>query len=340
MKNFAFTGVGGYIAPRHLQAIRDTGNRLLAAVDPHDSVGILDRYFPEASFFTEFERFDRHLEMLRRGPADDRIDYLTICTPNYLHDAHMRLALRIGADIICEKPLVINPWNLDALEALEQETGRKINTVLQLRVHPSLVELKSSISTNGNKANVVLTYITSRGVWYNYSWKGIEEKSGGIATNIGIHFFDLLIWLFGSVQKSEVQLYERKRAGGFMELENANVRWFLSIDRKDMPVEELEKRQTTFRSITVNGEEIKFSDGFTDLHTAVYKEILNGNGFGIKDARPSIELVYRIRKSKLSSGNGNVHCLTKKYLEKYSKEDIVFSIDEDGENYIVQKMPK
>jgi len=340
MKNFAFTGVGGYIAPRHLQAIKDTGNRLLAAVDPHDSVGILDRYFPEASFFTEFERFDRHLEMLRRRSSDNRIDYLTICSPNYLHDAHIRLALRIGADIICEKPLVINPWNLDALQVLEEETGKKINTVLQLRLHPTIIELKKSLITNGSKADVVLTYITSRGTWYNYSWKGMEEKSGGIATNIGIHFFDLLIWLFGNVQKNEVQLYEKKRAGGFIELENAYVKWFLSIDRKDMPVEELEKRQTTFRSITINGEEIKFSDGFTDLHTTVYKEILAGNGFGIKDSRPSIELVYKIRKSPLSNTNGNVHCLTKKYLSKYSRENVAFSINEDGENYITQKILK
>jgi UDP-N-acetyl-2-amino-2-deoxyglucuronate dehydrogenase len=316
MKNFAITGVAGYIAPRHLKAIKETGNRLLAAVDPHDSVGILDSFFPDVSFFTEFERFDRHLEKLRRGPKENHIDYVSICSPNHLHDAHIRLALRIGANVICEKPLVINPWNLDALQQLEEETGCKINTVLQLRLHPSLIELKNKLIKPGIKADVVLTYITSRGLWYNYSWKGIEEKSGSIATNIGIHFFDLLIWLFGNVQRNEVHIYEKKRAGGFLELDNANVQWFLSIDKNDLPAGEFEKGQRTYRSITINGEEIKFSEGFTELHNRVYEETLAGNGFGITEARPSIELVHKIRSAKTSSSsNSSIHYLTRKYIE-------------------------
>jgi UDP-N-acetyl-2-amino-2-deoxyglucuronate dehydrogenase len=319
MKNFAITGVAGYIAPRHLSAIKVTGNRILAAVDPHDSVGILDSFFPDASFFTEFERFDRHLEKLRRGPVENHIDYLTICSPNHLHDAHIRLALRIGANAICEKPLVINPWNLDALQVLEEETSRKVYTVLQLRLHPSLIELKNKLVKLKKKANVVLTYITSRGIWYDYSWKGIEEKSGGIATNIGIHFFDLLIWLFGSMQKIELHLNEKKKAGGFIELENAYVQWFLSIERNDLPAGELEKGHLTYRSLTIDGKEIKFSDGFTELHNRVYEETLAGKGFGINDARPSIELVHKIRKSPVeqnSLSDNPLHYLTKKNLKK------------------------
>lgn len=316
MKNFAITGVAGYIAPRHLQAIKETNNNLIAAVDPHDSVGILDRYFPHASFFTEFERFDRHLEKLRRGVKEEHVDYLTICSPNHLHDAHIRLALRIGANAICEKPLVINPWNLDALEELEMETGCKVNTILQLRVHPALIELKKSFAKKNDKhkAEVNLTYITSRGTWYNYSWKGIKEKSGGIATNIGIHFFDLLIWLFGNVQKNTIHLYEDERAGGVLELENADVQWFLSIKKSDLPAEELNKGETTFRSIKVDGEEIKFSSGFTDLHTRIYEETLAGRGFGIKEARPSITLVHEIRNKKTSSDYSYIHPMIKKII--------------------------
>jgi UDP-N-acetyl-2-amino-2-deoxyglucuronate dehydrogenase len=314
MYNFAITGVAGYVAPRHLQAIKDTKNRLIAAVDPHDSVGILDRYFPNTSFFTEFERFDRHLEKLRRGPEEDHINYLSICSPNHLHDAHIRLALRIGANAICEKPLVINPWNLDALEELEEETNCKVNTILQLRVHPALIELKKSLQNKykDHKANVTLTYITSRGVWYNYSWKGIKEKSGGIATNIGIHFFDLLIWLFGGIERNIVHLYGDEKAAGFLELMNANVHWFLSIDKKDLPIEEINGGQTTYRSIKVDGEEVKFSSGFTDLHTRVYEETLAGRGFGIKEARPSIQLVYDIRTTKISPVKEFEHPLVKK----------------------------
>src|SRR3990172_3863595 len=259
MKNFAITGVAGYIAPRHLQAIKDTNNKLIAAVDPHDSVGILDRYFPDVSFFTEFERFDRHLERLRRGTPETRIDYLSICSPNHLHDAHIRLALRIGAQAICEKPLVINPWNLDALQELEIETGGKVNTILQLRVHPFLVELKKSLQNRykNQNANVILTYVTSRGLWYNYSWKGVIDKAGGIATNIGIHFFDLLIWLFGDVQESSVYISTPSRTSGFLELKNANVQWFLSINKEDLPLQEMSKGKATFRSVIVDGEKIE-----------------------------------------------------------------------------------
>jgi UDP-N-acetyl-2-amino-2-deoxyglucuronate dehydrogenase len=318
MKNFAITGVAGYIAPRHLTAIKDTGNMLVAALDPHDSVGILDRYFPGASFFTEFERFDRHLEKLRRSNGGEKVDYLSICSPNHLHDAHIRLALRSGADAICEKPLVLNPWNLDTLQELEEETGNKVNTILQLRVHPSLIELKRKIQREdkNEKYNVRLTYITSRGPWYLYSWKGVNEKSGGIATNIGIHFFDLLIWLFGKVQNTELHLTRHDKMGGFIELENANVNWFLSIDRNDLPPDVVRNEKSTYRSITVDGNEIEFTEGFTDLHTKVYEEILSGRGFMIKDARPSVNLVYELRNSVISFKQENVHPYVSNYLAK------------------------
>ena len=298
MKNFALTGVAGYIAPRHLQAIKDTGNNLVAAMDPHDSVGILDRYFPGTSFFTEFERFDRHLEKLRRTKSEEKVDFLSICSPNNLHDAHIRLGLRIGADAICEKPLVLNPWNLDQLQEIEKETGKKVFTVLQLRVHPALIKIKEELEKNqdnSKKHDVLLTYITSRGPWYSYSWKGREDISGGVATNIGIHFFDMLMWLFGGVQKNLLFLKEKNKASGFIELQRANVRWYLSIDPKDLPKEATEKKKPTFRSITIDGKELEFTEGFTDLHTKVYEEILNGKGFGIETARPSIETAYDIR---------------------------------------------
>jgi len=296
-KNFAITGVGGYVAPRHLKAIKDTGNKLVAAVDPADSVGILDRYFNEVSFFTEFERFDRHVEKLRRLDNDKQIHYLSICSPNYLHDAHCRFALRVGADAICEKPLVLNPWNIDALAELEQESGRKINTVLQLRVHPALIALKEKLAseTPANKHEVVLTYITSRGRWYLVSWKGQTDRSGGLATNIGIHFFDLLIWLFGAPAKNEMHVSEATVAAGYLELERARVKWVLSTDRKLLPAEVLKSGQPTYRSITIDGEEVEFSGGFTDLHTEVYRRTLQGNGFGLEDARPSITLAHNIR---------------------------------------------
>jgi len=297
MKKFAITGVAGYIAPRHLQAIKDTGNHLVAACDPHDSVGILDRYFQDVSFFTEFERFDRHLEKLRRGSPENAIDYLTICSPNNLHDAHIRLALRIGADAICEKPLVLNPWNLDQLQELENETGKKVYTVLQLRTHPSIIELKQKIESakHNIKHDIDLSYITSRGPWYRYSWKGDESKSGGVNTNIGIHFFDMLIWLFGKVKSYNVSLKQQDKMRGNIELENANVNWFLSIDKNDLPQSAKNAGQPTYRSIAIDGEDIEFSGGFTDLHTKVYEEILNGNGFTIEDARPSIQLAHDIR---------------------------------------------
>ena len=284
MKNFALTGLAGYISPRHLQAIKDTGNRLVAAVDPHDSVGIIDSYFPEASFFTEVERFDRHLEKMKRESKDKAIDYLSICSPNNLHDAHIRLAMRVGSDAICEKPLVLNPWNLDALQALEEEYGQRVWTILQLRLHPSLIELKEKLDAqkSDKRHKIRLTYITSRGLWYHYSWKGNEEQSGGIGTNIGIHFFDMLMWLFGPAQSMELHIREKNRMGGFLELPNADVEWYLSLEPEDIPDNE-NNQQRTFRSIAVDGDELEFSGGFTDLHTRVYEETIAGNGFGIED---------------------------------------------------------
>lgn len=300
MKNFALTGVAGYIAPRHLKAIRDTGNRLVAATDPHDAVGVLDRYWFDVRFFTEIERFDRHLEKLRRGPEADRVHYVSICSPNYLHDAHIRLALRVGADALCEKPLVINPWNLDALQELERETGRRVNTVLQLRLHPQLIALRDRLraASSSHQHDVALTYVTARGGWYDQSWKGSEERSGGIVTNIGIHFFDLLLWLFGRAVRCEVHIRDRRRIAGFLELERARVRWMLSTDYTDLPFRPEPGVRTTFRSITVDGDEVEFSDGFGDLHTRVYEEVLAGRGFGLDDSRSSIELSYRIRSTK------------------------------------------
>lgn len=310
MKNFAITGVAGYVAPRHLKAIHDTGNRLVAATDPHDSVGVLDRYSFDVRFFPEFERFDRHLEKLRRGPEEHRVHWVSICSPNYLHDAHVRLALRVNAHALCEKPLVINPWNLDALEELEREYQRTINTVLQLRVHPSLLELKAKLESAGpprERHQITLTYITGRGAWYLVSWKGIEEKSGGLALNIGVHFFDMLMWLFGPAERSELHVNERTRMAGFLELRDADVRWFLSCDPRDLPESVANQGPTTFRSITVDGEEIEFTAGFTDLHTRVYQQAIAGEGFGIPDARPSVELVYRIRKAPVERNQDTAH---------------------------------
>jgi UDP-N-acetyl-2-amino-2-deoxyglucuronate dehydrogenase len=308
-KNFAVIGVGGYIAPRHLRAIRDTHNQLLAAVDPKDSVGVLDQYSFDVKFFTEIERFDRHLEKLRRGPEEGRIHYVSVCSPNYLHDSHCRLALRSGADVICEKPLVINPWNLDALEEIEHETKHRINTVLQLRVHPALIALRESLQNENTVHNVSLTYITSRGPWYQVSWKGQADKSGGVATNIGVHFFDLLIWLFGPVTGVKVYHSDDMRMSGFIELERARVRWFLSVDKGDLPISVKANNKTTYRSITVDGKEIEFSEGFTDLHTRVYEETLAGHGFGIADARPSIDLTYAIRTAAISPKDDLIHPL-------------------------------
>ncbi|OXU15565.1 Gfo/Idh/MocA family protein [Sedimentisphaera salicampi] len=307
MKRFALVGVGGYVAPRHLKAIKDTGNELVAAVDKNDSVGILDSYFKSARFFTEFERFDRHIEKLRR--KNQSVDYISICSPNYLHDAHCRFALRVGADAVCEKPLVLNPWNVDALRELEIESGRKINTILQLRLHPSIRELKKRIgNTPQNEVfDIDLTYITSRGPWYEVSWKGDEDKSGGIACNIGIHFFDMLIWIFGAVQKSVVHHFGKTMASGYLELEKARVRWFLSLSENDLPQGSLEQGKSTYRSITIDGEELEFSTGFTDLHTQSYEEILAGRGFSLSDVKPSIDIVSKIRNSEININEGKRH---------------------------------
>lgn len=313
MKNFVMTGVAGFVAPRHLKAIRDTGNTLIAALDPHDSVGILDSYFPGAQFFTTFERFERHLEKLRRQDSEPRPDFMTVCSPNYLHDTHIRLALHTGTDVICEKPLVINAWNLDSIVELEAKTGRKVNTVLQLRLHPTLIDLKAKLDAEASTARreVVLTYMTRRGQWYHTSWKGDEEKSGGLAMNIGIHFFDLLMWLFGAGERSEVHLARPDKMAGVLELERARVRWYLSVDENDLPAEQRAAGKFAFRSITLDGQEIEFSEGFTDLHTRVYEQVLAGNGFSIADARPSLEMVYDIRHAETVT-SADVHPFLKK----------------------------
>lgn len=298
-QNFAITGVAGYIAPRHLQAIMDTGNKLVSAMDPFDSVGILDRYFPDTSFFTEFERYDRHLEKLRRMGNSERVNYISICSPNYLHDAHIRQALRIGAHAICEKPLVLNPWNLDALEEMEQDSEGRVYNVLQLRTHEKVLELKRLIEKDKSdkRHKIRLHYITSRGTWYRYSWKGVPEKSGGVATNIGIHFFDMLIWMFGDVKSYRLTRHSTETMAGEIELANADVEWLLSIDRSHLPDIAVEEGKPTYRSILIDGEELEFSTGFADLHTRVYEETLAGNGFTIEHARPSIELVHRLRQA-------------------------------------------
>jgi len=309
MKNFALMGAAGYIAPRHMLAINATGNRIVAAFDPNDSVGIIDSYFPEADFFTEFERFDRHIDKLSRGDIGSRVNYISICSPNYLHDSHMRFALRAGADAICEKPLVLNPWNIDGLLDMEQATGHKVNTILQLRVHPAIIALRKTVlaENHATKREVDLTYITSRGNWYLQSWKGEVKKSGGIATNIGVHFFDMLHFVFGKLQCNIVHSISDTRAGGYLEYEHARVRWFLSIDVRDVPVDQRQSGRRTFRSIAVDGVEIEFSDGFTDLHTRSYEQILDGHGFGLEDNRTAIETVSSIRDSKPVGLQGDYH---------------------------------
>ena len=314
MANFGLIGAAGYIAPRHMKAIKDTGNTLVAALDKHDAVGVIDSYFPEADFFVEFERFDRHAEKLKRQGEERRLHYVSIASPNYLHDAHIRFALRIGAHAICEKPLVINPWNLDALKEMEEESGKKVSAILQLRLHPAIRKLKEAMAcqTGVNKADVDLTYITSRGRWYLISWKGDIDKSGGIATNIGIHFFDALQWIFGAAQQSVVHVLEPRRASGFFELEKARVRWFLSLNGEDLPEHARNKGKTTYRSITINNKEVEFSDGFADLHTVSYENILAGKGFGLEDVRSSVETVYGIRNAKEASLLGDYHPFVKK----------------------------
>lgn len=309
MKDFAMIGAAGFIAPRHLKAIKETGNRLVAALDKFDSVGIMDSYFPDASFFVEYERFDRHIEKLHR--RNQAVDFLSICSPNYLHDSHIRFGLRHGSTVICEKPLVLNPWNVEALDQLQQETGKNVYNILQLRLHPDIIALKEKVSQSDRDKvhDIDLAYITSRGNWYYTSWKGDIIKSGGIATNIGIHFFDMLIWIFGKVQENVVQLHTHDRAAGFLRLEKARVRWFLSINEETLPKIIKEKGQRTYRSLTMEGQEIEFSEGFGDLHTKSYEAILAGNGFNLKEAMPSIELVHVI-KTQLPVGlKGDFHPL-------------------------------
>jgi len=311
-KNFALIGVAGYIAVRHVRAIKDTGNMLVASLDRFDSVGFMDSYFPEADFFTEFERFDRHIAKLSRQGT--KVEYVSICSPNYLHDSHIRFALRNDADAICEKPLVLNPWNIDALQDYEQETGRKVWNILQLRHHQAIIDLKEKVRSGpADKIyDIDLSYITSRGNWYHYSWKGDMEKSGGVATNIGVHFFDMLTWIFGDVKQNKVNFLKEDKAAGYLELERARVRWFLSIDYEDIPSQIKEAGQRTFRSITIDGEEIEFSGGFTDLHTISYKNILVGKGYGLEAARKSIQTVYTIRNTEPVGVKGDYHPIIKK----------------------------
>ena len=316
MKTFALIGAAGYIAPRHMQAIMDIGGQLIAAFDPNDSVGVIDSYFPSADFFTEFERLDRHIDKLRRKNGRAAIDYISICSPNYLHDAHMRFALRSGADAICEKPLVLNPWNIDALAEVEADTGKKISTILQLRLHPAIIELRRKIESeqSDKKHEVDLTYITSRGNWYLQSWKGNNAKSGGIATNIGVHFFDMLHFLFGELQENVVHLNELNKASGYLEYAHARVRWYLSVDLNDIPAPVRSSGQRTYRSITVDRDEIEFSGGFADLHTRSYQEIIEGRGFGLDDNRVAIETVSKIRSAKANPNAEIIHPFLEKML--------------------------
>lgn len=311
MKNFALIGVAGYIAPRHLKAIKETGNQLVAALDKTDSVGILDSYFPDADFFTEFERFDRYIEMLRRMNSTRSIHYVSIASPNYLHDAHIRFALRVKADAICEKPLVLNPWNIDALKEIEKESGKRVHSILQLRLHPAIQSLKRQVaeSISVRKRDIDLTYITGRGNWYRYSWKGDEKKSGGIATNIGVHFFDMLSWIFGSPLENIIHLKSPNRAAGFLELERARVRWFLSLDVRDLPPEVAAAGKRSYRCITIDGEPLEFTEGFTDLHTRSYEEILAGRGFRLEENRRAVEIVHRLRQAVPEPSRGERHPL-------------------------------
>lgn len=318
MKNFALIGASGYIAPRHMKAIKETGNTLIAALDPYDGIGIMDSHFPQASFFTEFERFDRFVDKWRRD-SGNKIDYVSICSPNYLHDSHIRFALRSGADAISEKPLVLNPWNVDQLKTIENETGKKINNILQLRLHPTIIALKEKVAReleqNPNRVyDIDLTYLTSRGKWYFVSWKGNEAKSGGIASNIGVHFFDMLCWIFGDVSENIVHSKTPDANAGFLKLKHANVRWFLSVNFDYIPDAVKNKGLTTYRSITVDNEEIEFSGGFTDLHTKSYEEILKGNGFGLEEAYGSINTVSTIRNLEAIGLKGDYHPFCKKII--------------------------
>lgn len=312
MSRFALIGAAGFVAPRHMAAIQATGNQLVAALDPSDSVGVIDSYFPDSAFFTEFERFDRHIDKLRRAGADEEVDHVSICSPNYLHDSHIRFALRSGANAICEKPVVLNPWNIDGLVEAEAAAGRKVNTILQLRLHPVIAGLRERVARRGGqepKQDVELTYITSRGQWYLYSWKGDDKKAGGIATNIGVHFFDMLHFVFGELQDSRVHLSEPVRAAGYLEYEKARVRWFLSVAPEDLPEPQRSAGQRTFRSIMIDGEELEFSSGFADLHTRSYEEILEGRGFGLEESRCAIDTVAGIRTARPLGAVGDCHPL-------------------------------
>ena len=317
-KNFALIGSAGYIAPRHMQAIKESNNNLLAALDRFDSVGIIDSYFPNADFFVEPEIFDRHIEKLK-FEKNINLDYISICTPNYLHDSHIRMALRRGADAICEKPLVLNPWNVDALKKMENETGQRVWNILQLRLHKTIIDLKKRVDSAPKDKifDIDLTYLTSRGNWYYTSWKGHAEKSGGIATNIGVHFYDMLSWIFGCVKRNDVHVQTHDRSSGYLEFERARVRWFLSINYDIIPNEIKSKGQRTYRSIKVEGEELEFSDGFTDLHTKVYKGVIDGNGYGLEDARQAIEIVHEIRNSKPIGLKGDYHPFAMKKIVKH-----------------------
>lgn len=307
MKNFALIGAAGYVAPKHMKAINKTGNELIAAFDPSDSVGIIDQYFPHTDFFVEFERFDRHLEKLKRNGKPT--DFVSVCSPNYLHDAHCRFGLRLGANVICEKPVVLNPWNINALRQIESESNRKIFVILQLRLHPVLSRLKQSIEekTSEKIYDIELTYITARGNWYYTSWKGDESKSGGIATNIGVHLFDMLIWIFGKVQYSELHLKTRDRVSGYIELKQARVRWFLSINQETIPETLRKKGHRTFRSLIIDGQELEFSKGFDNLHTNSYRKILQGKGFTLEDCFPAIELLHSLRNTILEENPSLTH---------------------------------
>jgi UDP-N-acetyl-2-amino-2-deoxyglucuronate dehydrogenase len=313
MKTFAMIGAAGYIAPRHMRAIKDVGGELSVAFDPNDSVGVIDSYFPDARFFVEFERFDRHVDKLRR--SGEAIDYMTICSPNYLHDAHVRFALRSDADVVCEKPLVLNPWNLDGLSEVATRTNRKVNTILQLRLHPAIRQLRERMRADKKRIHdVVLTYVTSRGRWYHVSWKGDDNKSGGVATNIGVHFFDMLTHVFGPVKSNVLHMRTAERMAGYLELECARVTWFLSVAREDLP-KSARENQTTLRSITIDGNEVEFSDGFADLHTESYREILAGRGFGVEEVRPSVEIVSALRKIPVEWTKGERHPMAQEITE-------------------------
>lgn len=317
MKNFGLIGVAGYIAPRHLKAIKDTNNNLIVALDKSDTVGLMDSYFPNCSFYTEFERFDRFVEKIKH--TDKKLDYVSVCTPNYLHDSHIRFGLRAGADVICEKPLVLNPWNIDALAQMEKETGKKVYNILQLRLHKAIIDWKKQIEEGPKDKiyDVDLTYITSRGTWYYTSWKGITEKSGGVATNIGVHFYDMLSWIFGPIQENIVNVYEHDRAAGFLRFERARVRYFMSINSDTLPQEAVAQGKRTYRKIEMEGAEIEFSEGFTELHTESYKNILAGKGFGLEDARQCIQIVHDIRNSTPVGLIGDYHPLCKLPLSKH-----------------------